>query len=61
MNELGSVSVNYVSRNLNELAHRLVGYAMQNGCIQHCLYLFFYLMKMFEIQKKKKAVSQIMV
>jgi ribonuclease HI len=31
MNEFGSVSVNYVSRNLNELAHRLVGYAMQNG------------------------------
>jgi hypothetical protein len=32
MNEFNSVSINYVSRDLNALAHRLVGYAMQVGC-----------------------------
>jgi hypothetical protein len=30
--EFSSVSINYVCRNLNVLAHRLVGHAMQAGC-----------------------------
>lgn len=32
MSDFNSVSVVYISRDLNALAHRLVGYAMQCGC-----------------------------
>jgi len=51
MNEFNSVSINFVSRDLNGLAHRLVGYAMQVGCKSWNGYAFYYLTKMFEFKK----------
>ncbi|PNY04967.1 ribonuclease H [Trifolium pratense] len=40
MSTFSSVSINYVCRDLNVLAHRLVGYAMQVGCKSWLGYAF---------------------
>ena len=40
MEDFSSVSINYVCRNLNVLAHRLVGHAVQAGCNSWVGYAF---------------------
>jgi hypothetical protein len=68
MSTFSYVSINYVCRDLNVLAHRFVGYAMQVGCKIWLGYAFplvdsfvicnssIMWMKMLEFQKKKKVV-----
>lgn len=40
LNAFSSVSVNFISRDLNVLAHRLVGHAMHVGCKSWMGYAF---------------------